>query len=396
MSDLRIRRANRDDPLVSIVVPSFNQGRFLRQCLRSLVAQTYARVEIIVRDNLSADETPDVLQEFADRLTVVRERDRGQTDALRAGFERARGTVLGWLNADDMLMPDAVEAAVAALEGPPRADVVYGHCAFVDEGGQFLRYFDYIRPFSEEELRDYSDFIPQPSTFFRREAYEGVGGLDSRLTYAMDWDLWCRFARANARFVFLPKILSGARLHPSAKTATGGTARLLEIFRVNARHRTRLLPMVPVIYVASLLSPWARATLGPAYSPLRRVWRTQTSHWNPSKTAVNGLMASGRVVEPAFAIEIPVYRAIQGVRLSISLGGREGEVSARLEGAPSGIQGSHGGWTVFDWSLDPTRVRTHLVIDAKIESPRWAETFFRLELLFVEDGHCSVAARPSR
>src|SRR5688572_22910134 len=135
-------------PLVSIVVPSRNHAWSLESCLRSLLGQTYPRIEVIVRDALSDDGTEDILARHAHRLSAIRrEADGGQADALAKGFAESRGEILAWLNADDMLMPDAVERAVAALERA-ETDVVYGHCAFLDERGQFRGYFPDIQAFS--------------------------------------------------------------------------------------------------------------------------------------------------------------------------------------------------------------------------------------------------------
>src|SRR6185295_11209871 len=134
---------------VSIVVPSFQHGRFLTCALESLLRQTYSNIEIIVQDNGSTDETPEILARYRSRLALVcTEKDAGQSDALRKGFERSHGEILGWLNADDLLLPDAVEKIVARFQQEPAAAVVYGHAVLLSETGQFIRYFHEIQAFS--------------------------------------------------------------------------------------------------------------------------------------------------------------------------------------------------------------------------------------------------------
>ena len=340
------------NPLVSIVVPSFRQGRFLRQSLESLAAQSYPRVEVILRDNQSDDGTEEVLRDFASRIHIVRERDQGQADALRRGFAECRGEILGWLNADDMLMPRAIERVVEVFLSAERPDVVYGHCAFLDEDGSFLRYFDDIMPFSERELRNYSDFVPQPSTFFTRAAYEAVGGIDPGLHWTMDWDLWCRLARARKRFWFLPEVLSGARLHPGAKTARGGLRRWLELTRVNLKHATLPLPMFPILYLAHRYSTRMKGSLGPLHLPLRLLWRRLTGRGGEEKAPVLGLRAPMNVAGPDFRIEAPVFSRLGTVRLVARAGETIADMDVRVNRArPDRTAHPEPGVAVFEWDF---------------------------------------------
>ena len=161
----------RSGPRVRIVVPSFQQGRFLRPCLESLLHQRYHGLEVVVVDNLSFDETESVLRDFGPRLTrVIREADNGQTHALLKGFGEGDAEILGWLNVDDMLMPDAVQRVVRAFS-ETGADVVSGHCSALDGRGQFQGYMaSRVRPRPGLALH-LADVIPQPACFFSRAAY---------------------------------------------------------------------------------------------------------------------------------------------------------------------------------------------------------------------------------
>ena len=146
-------------PRATIVVPSFGQGRFLPSALGSIVAQAGVPTQSLIFDNCSQDETHRVLESFAGQLTSVTiAKDGGQSSALNRGFRQARGDILGWLNADDMLMPNAVERAVQTID-QTGADVVYGHCAHLDASGQFTGYYPFTRGFDELELRKASDLV---------------------------------------------------------------------------------------------------------------------------------------------------------------------------------------------------------------------------------------------
>jgi Glycosyl transferase family 2 len=304
-------------PLVSIVVPSWQKGPFLRYALESLAAQTYPHVEVIVQDNLSTDETVAVLREFEPRLAnVVRETDRGQSDALSRGFERCRGQILSWLNADDMLMPDAVARAVAALESPPQPDVVYGHTAFLTQDGQFSRYFCEIQPFSSQWLRNFGPFIAQPSTFFRRAAYVKTGGLDTRLHYAMDWDLWCKMARSGSTFRFVDEVWSGTRMYQRTKTAAGGLPRIREILRVNRRHQTTRFPLAASAHFLGDVLPGRGPVL---HGLFRWGWRHVTGRSKSPPTIVHGLTRSNLLVACPTRIRFPVYDQIWGARVRLGV-----------------------------------------------------------------------------
>src|SRR5512133_1157149 len=172
-------------PLVSIVTPSYNYGRFIEQCLESVKAQTYPSIEHIVMDACSTDETPRILtQHERPGLRAHFEKDRGQADALNSGFARAKGAVLCWLNADDYyLHPRVVEEAVAALAD---ADVVTAGGWFVNDVGHRTRPIRVEPRRVVRELR-FHDTILQPATFWRREMHRP---LRADLHYTFDWQLF--------------------------------------------------------------------------------------------------------------------------------------------------------------------------------------------------------------
>jgi glycosyltransferase involved in cell wall biosynthesis len=182
-------------PLVSIIVPSYNQGKFIRATLDSILQQDYRPIEILVIDGASKDETVEVLKSYGamPELTWVSEPDRGVVDAVNKGFAKARGKILAIQSSDDCYLPGTLRRIVQELQRNPSVGLVYGDTVKVDaEGRELLRYT--IGPYSLENLFLLRTWIPQPSAFFRREMLESLGGWDERIPYAPDTDLWVRMA----------------------------------------------------------------------------------------------------------------------------------------------------------------------------------------------------------
>ena len=230
-----------ESTLVSIVTPSLNQGRFIREAIDSVLNQGYPCIELLVMDGGSTDGTLDVLRSYADqpgavdRLSWISEPDAGQSDAIAKGFARSRGEILTWLNADDVLAPGAVERAVQEFEQFPAAGLVYGRGVILDANSEETGPFVGIEPFNLWRLLHTLDYVLQPAAFFRRSAYEAAGGLDVDLCWAMDWDLWIRLAGVT-EVRFLDHVLAASREWQDTKTATGGWRRIRELKQLVKRH----------------------------------------------------------------------------------------------------------------------------------------------------------------
>lgn len=232
---------DRDLPLVSIITPSYNQGAYIGATIRSVLEQDYANVEYLVVDGGSTDDTLSILRRQPGRVRWTSEPDHGQGDAIRKGFDLAHGEILAWLNADDVYLPGAVSNAVAALRESPVVALVYGNAEFIDRDGAPLGPARQVQEFDLDRLINDLDFIVQPATFFRRDQYFAVGGLDPTLTYCLDYDLWIRLAQRSGAS-FIPKTLAQVRVYPQTKTASGGPARLDEIESMIRRHGRKTLP----------------------------------------------------------------------------------------------------------------------------------------------------------
>jgi glycosyltransferase involved in cell wall biosynthesis len=245
-----------DKPLVSIITPSFNQGRFLEQTMRSVLVQDYPRIEYIVIDGGSSDNSIALIEKYAGKLAYwVSERDKGQTDALNKGFSKAHGDILAWLNSDDIYTPGAVSAAVAYLLEHSEIGMVYGDLDFIDENDRMIGRFNAAQT-DLARLRRGFVHIPQPAAFFRAEHWHKVGPLDTSFYFAMDYDLWVRLAKVTQL-----KYLPGApwakfRLHSDAKTVNSDDRCWPEMLRVHYRDGgSHFAPIVFKYYLRKIVSP---------------------------------------------------------------------------------------------------------------------------------------------
>ena len=229
-------------PPVSVITPSYNQGQFLGAAIDSVLAQDYPRIEYLVVDGGSSDSSLDVLRSYDNRVRWISEPDRGQADAINKGVTLTRGELVAWMNADDVYTPGAIGRAVAVLQAHQQAALVYGQAEFMDHRGNALGPSSHVRPFSLDQLIHDLDFVVQPATLFRRDAFLAVGGLDPDLHYCLDYDLWIKLA-LRYQVQYLPAVLAHARIYPTTKTASGGLKRLDEIEQMIRRYGRSHLPM---------------------------------------------------------------------------------------------------------------------------------------------------------
>ena len=231
---LEVQRAVRPEyPLVSIITPSLNQGRFIQQTIESVLEQDYPNIEYIVMDGGSTDQTLDILKKYEGRLRWFSERDRGQSDAVNKGFRLAKGDILAWLNSDDTYLPGAVRKAVKYLQGHPDVGMVYGKGYRVNIEGDVIS--EYLtEPFDFHRLAQCC-FICQPAAFWRAEVLRKVGPLDINLQYCMDYDLWMRMAQKFA-LGYLQEFLAASREYDSTKSVIGLAEANREAIAVVKKH----------------------------------------------------------------------------------------------------------------------------------------------------------------
>lgn len=206
-------------PRISIVTPSFNQGPYLEKTIQSVLSQGYPNLDYVVIDGGSTDQSVGIIRKYESQLSYwVSEKDRGQSHAINKGFERADGDILGWLNSDDWLAPNALAAIAQAAEAYPQAGAFVGHGAKVDLSGNVV-YYKKPRALTFIDMCQWMDGgnFMQPSCFFRREAWLAAGPLDEDVHIALDVDLWLKMAK-KIQFQALDQLLSYALVHDGAKT----------------------------------------------------------------------------------------------------------------------------------------------------------------------------------
>lgn len=205
---------------MSIVTPNFNYGRFLGETIQSVLGQNYPRIEYIVVDGGSTDDSLDVVRRFGSDVRLIQAPGTGQTEAINLGLRASAGEVVGYLNSDDLFFdPGAVAAAVEVLLGDASIWMVYGDLYEIDEGSRYLGAVCTTEPAFrlEDSFLQMVNPVCQPGSLMRRRALDVVGDFNETRRYAMDWDYWLRLA-AVGRIVHVPRPLSRMRVHSSSKT----------------------------------------------------------------------------------------------------------------------------------------------------------------------------------
>src|SRR5688572_18334232 len=229
-------------PSISVVVPNFNGGATIDATLRSLVDQDYPRLQILVVDGGSTDESIDIIRRYEQHISWwVSEKDRGQSDAINKGFSRATGEIVNWLCSDDVLLPGALARIAMAFAENPGADVVVGSSKITYPDPRLNR-LGIASPLSVE-LLPCTNKIPQPACFYRRSLLKRSPPLDESLHYAMDLELWAYFVASGARWHFIPDVVAEMRFSDSNKTAAGGVKITREIETVYKRYVKERVPL---------------------------------------------------------------------------------------------------------------------------------------------------------
>jgi glycosyltransferase involved in cell wall biosynthesis len=229
--------ASRTMPLLSILMPSYNSGPFLREAIESIL--TDSRVELIIQDCLSDDETTHILREYAGdtRVKIIREKDAGQADALNRARVHASADWIGWLNADDIYTEGSLQGILSLIQRGEAEDysILYGDFDLIDRNGERLRAYR-VSPWNWERIFRRGCYVFYGATFIKRTDLERVGGYDSTLDFCMDLDLFLKLGPA-ARSRKVHKTLGALRIHDTSKTTTKGREFVREAFRVRRRHR---------------------------------------------------------------------------------------------------------------------------------------------------------------
>jgi glycosyltransferase involved in cell wall biosynthesis len=226
--------------LVSIVTPSYQQGRFIRQCIESVLSQDYPHIEYFVLDGGSVDGTREILESYGGRFFWKSEPEYSMVNAINTALLCANGSILAYLNSDDILLPGAVSAVVREWERRPDVDVFYGRAHIVDEEGAVTGEYP-TEPFDLERLKAQCR-ICQPAAFWRSYVMERWGFFDEGFQGAMDYEYWQRIAANGGKIAWLDKFLACSRDHAETKTQSQRGRMYRDVFKSQWRHWGRVHP----------------------------------------------------------------------------------------------------------------------------------------------------------
>jgi glycosyltransferase involved in cell wall biosynthesis len=222
-------------PKLSVIVPSYNQGQFIERTIKSIFDQNYPNLEVILMDGGSTDETMAIVERYRENFAFIQsERDGGQSAAIVAGFARATGKYISWLNSDDTYAPGALLALGHYLAANPTVEFAYGNTNIIDADDRVIAYKRSIR-YVPGVMKYAFLTIPQMSAFWTKELYDRVGGIDRSLRFCMDYDLFVRMS-AQAPPALVDTLIGNFRIHGSSKTSTLESVRQAEDILVHERY----------------------------------------------------------------------------------------------------------------------------------------------------------------
>jgi glycosyltransferase involved in cell wall biosynthesis len=218
--------------LITIITPSRNQGRYIKDCLESIHGQTHKEIEHIILDGMSTDDTAAVVAPYPSQF--IQRKDTGPAQAINRGLDMANGEIVCWLNSDDLFFcPGTLESVVEIFHQHPNVDVVTGDGYYITDAGRLIQPIVPIHPNRmTQEWMKRRDMFLQPATFWRRNSHR----LDEQLHFGFDWQLWLEFYRVGLNVLYLPQYLALYRVHPKSLTQQDPPTRRREIYELIAEY----------------------------------------------------------------------------------------------------------------------------------------------------------------
>ena len=206
-------------PKISIVTPSYNQGQFLEETIRSVLLQNYPNIEYIIMDGGSTDNSVEIIKKYEPWLTYwVSEKDNGQADAIYRGFERATEDIIAWINSDDFYLPGAISNAVRSLINNSNSSLVVGSSYHLSPESKYVRkYYGFSQSFDSLLLNGMH--FCQPACFWKRDKFFALGGFNRNLRFCFDYDMFLRF-RKDGQFAITLHPTAVFRWHEESKSST--------------------------------------------------------------------------------------------------------------------------------------------------------------------------------
>ena len=219
-------------PRISVITPSFNQGRLIEQTILSVISQQYPNLEFLILDGGSTDNTVEIISKYEKQITYWHsKKDNGQASAINEGFNRATGSILCWINSDDMYLPGIFNMVATYFTEETSPRIVFGNCIHVNDETGKVRGSSVTRAHERLDL-SLCDYIIQPSSFWNRAAWTLTGKLNEAMNFAFDWDWFIRAKRAGVDLLPLAEYLSIYRIHENHKSGSGGAKRIEELQRI--------------------------------------------------------------------------------------------------------------------------------------------------------------------
>ncbi len=208
-------------PKISIITPSFNQGKFIKQTIDSILNQNYPNLEYWIIDGGSSDETIEILKSYGKKIKWISEKDKGQTDAINKGLKRINGDIIAFINSDDYYEKNTFNLVSNIFENNPKCNWLTGDYKIVDERGQVRRSFipkykNIWKILPTNISLPITNFISQPSTFWSKQAFKKIGYFNDKLKYTMDYEYWLRLM-SEYKLTIVPEVLSNFRIHKNSK-----------------------------------------------------------------------------------------------------------------------------------------------------------------------------------
>jgi len=209
-------------PKISIVTPSYNQGKYIEQTILSVINQKYPNLEYIIIDGGSTDETVDIIKKYEQHITYwVSEKDNGQSHAINKGLQKCTGEIFNWLNSDDWYEPDALLKIANEFMNDTSLEFVSGYENHIYENGDKITYGG---TFLNDTLIETIELcqVAQPSTFFKLQSIKEIGGVSNNLHFIMDGDMWLKLLllRGQKYFKKIDDVLVNFRFHANSKTVS--------------------------------------------------------------------------------------------------------------------------------------------------------------------------------
>ncbi|BCW98660.1 MAG: hypothetical protein KatS3mg024_1487 [Armatimonadota bacterium] len=315
------------EPLVSVIIPCYNQGRFLSEAVESVLTQDYPAVEVIVVNDGSSDNTAEVAAALGPRIRYIEQENRGVCVARNAGLLASRGQWLLFLDADDFLVTGVLRKIITAALQEPDRDVFLGQWHYANEAGEIV---DGDRPYPDEEDPFHSllggNWAPVFAFFLRRDCFARAGIWPAGLTHMEEWDLWLRIAAAGCKFRYLEFPFAAYRRHGGS--ATAHFDRLVRGGRVVLR-RASLHPRCGACRSRVRKGRWHIAD----YSAVTALWPRLKGLWSEGKygaTATTAVRAA--LLEPRIIVRGAFYFLRWGKRRLVGLRAQDGSGERKSAG----------------------------------------------------------------